>query len=202
MIRAVFGGSFDPVHRAHRALVQDVFARGLADHIHVVPAWLSPHKSTAIAAPGDRLAMVRLVFDPVADVTIETLEIDGGRPAYTADTLAALRSRYPDDGFRLVLGADQLDAFRRWHEPERILNDAELILVARQSPPLADLCAGAGVPRERCHLLSDFDEPVSATRIRATLERGEDAGPWLSPPVAEYIRRHGLYRDGDPPSRP
>lgn len=194
MIRAVFGGTFDPVHRGHRSLVETILDRGLADVVHVVPAWLSPHKSETAAPARHRLEMVRLAFAGLARVRVEDFEIEAGRPVYTVETLRALHRRFPEDELRLTVGADQLRAFAAWSEPEAIVDLARLLVFARGGAGLADLCAAAGIGPERCLRIEDFDEPVSASRIRATLAAGDDAGRWLDPAVAGYIERHELYR--------
>ena len=194
MIRALFGGTFDPVHTGHRLAARAILDRGLADMVHVVPAWLSPHKTGSGASAEHRLAMVRLVFDGREGLVVETLEMDRAAPGFTADTLDELRARHRGDCFRVVMGADQLAAFGDWHAPERILAQAELILLARQRGDLEVLCGQAGIPLATCHLLADFDERVSATAIRAKLSAGEEPGPGLDPAVAGYIRRHGLYQ--------
>ena len=51
--------------------------------------------------------------------------------SYTADTLAALRERAPDDELTLILGGDQAAALPDWHEPERVLELAQVAAVAR-----------------------------------------------------------------------
>ena len=68
MIRALLGGTFDPVHAGHVALVSRLLDDGLADRVTVVPARLSPHKDANDATGAERLAMVRLVFGPVTGV--------------------------------------------------------------------------------------------------------------------------------------
>ena len=203
MIRAVFGGSFDPVHTGHRLVAREILEQGLADVVHVIPALVSPHKTghgaLADAAPGassdHRLAMVRLVFEGKDRYVIETLELDRPAPSFTVDTLSELADRHPEDHFRIVIGADQLMAFGQWRSPGEILKQGELIVVARQAGDLSALCEKAGVPTSSCHLLTDFDELVSGTAIRAKLQAGEAPGPELDPIVARYIRDHGLYRE-------
>lgn len=193
MIRAVFGGSFDPAHNGHLKALLAIRARGLAQVIHVVPAWRSPHKSGNSESAEHRLEMARLAFGGRPGIRVESLEVERGEPSYSADTLAALKTRHPGDEFRLVLGADQLKCFASWHRPDEILAAADLIVLARQSGSLEVLCDRAGVSRSSCHLLADFDEPVSASAIRARLAAGQDASDWLDPAVGDYIQRHGLY---------
>jgi nicotinate-nucleotide adenylyltransferase len=193
VIRAVFGGSFDPVHTGHLKAVLAILDRGLADVIHVIPAWLSPHKSSCTATAAHRLAMAELVFAGRPGVKVEPMEVERSAPAYTADTLEELHRRFPADPLRLVMGADQLEAFESWHRPEQILTLVELIVLARQSGDLDASCRQAGISPSICHLLSDFDERVSASAIRDRLAAGEDPHRWLDPAVLDYIRKHGLY---------
>jgi cytidyltransferase-like protein len=56
MLRAVLGGSFDPVHLGHLAVVDHMLKMKLADLLVIMPAWRSPHKFENSAGPVDRLA--------------------------------------------------------------------------------------------------------------------------------------------------
>ena len=194
VIRAVLGGSFDPVHDGHLAMVDYVLARRLADCVIVVPAWRSPHKSTQTTAADHRLAMVELAFAGRDRVAIDGREMAAGRVVYTVDTLAALQAEAPDEDLRLVVGADQLAAFDRWRDPERILDLAELVVLARDGYVL-DLSHLSALPRaeKRIRLCPDFHEPVASSRIRAMFDRGEIPEAYLPAAVMDYIRRYGLY---------
>lgn len=194
MIRAVFGGTFDPVHAGHAAIVEAIRAAGFADLLHVVPARRSPLKEESSAPPEHRLAMVELAFAARDDVVVEPLEVRRGAPSFTIDTLRTLAARHPADEWRLVVGADQLEIFDRWRDPEEILRSAGLIVLARRTGDPRRIGERLGIPADRCFVLGEFDEPVSATEIRAMLARGEDPGAKLAPAVREYIRSHELYR--------
>jgi len=194
VIRAVLGGSFDPVHTGHIAMVDHILVNGLADLVMLVPAWRSPHKTAQAASPTDRLAMVKLAFSHRDSVEIDDREIAGGRVAYTVDTLAEMRSQYADDELRLVIGADQLAVFDAWYRPGRILELVELVVLARPGHQLdASGLVGQGWPTDRIHLCPDFHEPVASSEIRAMIGRGELPAEFLPPPVLEYIRREDLY---------
>ena len=83
MIRAVLGGSYDPVHLGHLAIVEHMLKMELADLLVVLPAWRSPFKFENTAAPSDRLAMVRLAFADLAAVQVDEREINRGRVSFT-----------------------------------------------------------------------------------------------------------------------
>lgn len=190
MIRAVLGGSFDPPHDGHVAMARRVLEDGLADVVHVIPAAVSPFKDRPAAPAEDRLAMVELAFADVPGTVVDPREMARPAPSWTVDTLDELVTAYPDDHWRLVVGADQLDGFGDWREPARLLTLAVLIVLARQGAPAR---LPEGVSTDSALLLADFDEPVSSTDIRATLAAGRMPERGLAPAVAEHIRRRGLY---------
>lgn len=191
MIRAVLGGTFDPVHAGHVAMARHVLANGLADVVHVIPNWQSPWREAPSAGPADRLAMCRLAFATVPGTLVDPREIDGGRPAWTVDTLADLAQAHPADRLRLVVGADHLPGFERWREPARILELAEFVVLDRPGAPAydpPDWLAG------RLVSAPPFDHPVSASAVRAMLAGAVDPQDALPAGVAAYIAEHGLYR--------
>ena len=60
---AVFGGSFDPVHKEHINLVKSAIVSLALDKLFVMPACQPPHKKNkALLADKDRLALCRLAF--------------------------------------------------------------------------------------------------------------------------------------------
>ena len=190
MIRALFGGSFDPVHAGHVALTVTLLERSLADVVHVAPAGRSPHKTggPAPAAAADRLDLVRLAFAGLDRVIVDDRELARPGPSYTIDTLAELAAEFPADRWRLVMGADQAAAFDRWREPRRVLDLAEPVVIARGPIRLAAPLL------ERALVVDDFRHPASATAIRADLAAGRLPGPDILPgAVAEAIVRRRLY---------
>jgi nicotinate-nucleotide adenylyltransferase len=190
MNRALYGGSFDPIHAGHVAIVRLLLDRGLADAVHVVPAGQSPLKSgQAAGAPaGARLDLVRLACEDLEGAVVDDREIRRGGPSYTVETLAELTAAHPGDRWRLVVGADAAAEFDRWRAPQRILALAEVVVIAREGADIAPLLRG------RARLVADFGHPASASRIRDDLRAGRLPGPDLLPAaVAAEITARGLY---------
>lgn len=189
MIRALFGGSFDPVHAGHVAVVEMLLARGLADIVHVAPARRSPRKSQpCLEPPLIRLQLVRLAFAGQPQVVVEDREVRRPRASFTVRTLAELAASYRDDRWRLVVGADQAADFGNWRDPERLLELAEVVVIARGPVVLTAPLAG------RALVVADFAHPASATQIRGELAAGRVPGPGQLPPrVAAMIQASGLY---------
>lgn len=190
MIRALLGGTFDPVHRGHVAIVERILADSLAGCVHVVPAARSPHKEPADAPATARLAMVRLALAGRRGVVVEDLEVVRGGVSFTIETLTALAARHPGDPWRLIVGSDNLPELDTWRDPGRLLAWADLLVVARAGwdgglPPLV---AGHEVT-----VVRDFDHPASATAVRRELAAGRVPRELLPDAVADHILAAGLY---------
>ena len=196
---ALFGGSFDPPHHGHIAIATaaaDVFD---LDKIFFAPVGRQPLKPEGIPASfADRLAMLTIACR--VDRRFDVSELDAprsdGLPNYTVQTLAALHDAMRDARLFNLVGADSFLGFRRWHDPERLLELAEWIVVSRPGFPLADLSALALTPyqRGRVHLLQTVHEDVAATNLRERLEAGDRCTEVLDPAVSAYIEAHHLYR--------
>jgi nicotinate-nucleotide adenylyltransferase len=212
----VFGGSFDPPHVAH-VLLPALAMRTLgAQAVVYVPAAQSPHKLDHVGTPAaHRLAMLRLALAEVPHAHILTDELDraaaaptadaaaaaspGAAPSYTVDTLEALHRRWgPDPQMRLLIGADQLRVFDTWKSWARIIELAEPLVMVRSPQSRAALLAAlprgfhAGQWAGRIIDLPQID--ISSSLIRAQVARGLPITGMVHPAVADYIRRHGLYR--------
>jgi nicotinate-nucleotide adenylyltransferase len=195
---ALFGGSFDPPHHGHTAIAAaaaDVFN---LDQVLFAPVGRQPLKRDgAPASFADRLAMVELAC--AADSRFVVSDVDGprsdGAPNYTVATLAALQEAMPDARLFNLVGADSFLDLPRWHEPERLLEAAEWIVVSRPGFPLANLSALDLTPhqRGRVHLLQTVHEDVAATNLRERLEAGDPCTDVLDPEVSAYIQTHHLY---------
>jgi len=196
---ALFGGSFDPPHYGHVAIATaaaDVFD---LDRILFAPVGRQPLKRDgAPTSFADRLAMVELACR--ADPRFAVSDVDSprsdGEPNYTVHTLSMLHEAMPDARLFNLCGADSFLNLPRWHEPERLLELAEWIVVSRPGFPLADLSALGLTARQRgqVHLLQTVHEDVAATNLRERLEAGDRCADVLDPAVAGYIEAHHLYR--------
>jgi nicotinate-nucleotide adenylyltransferase len=196
---ALFGGSFDPPHHGHIAIATaaaDVFD---LDSVLFAPVGRQPLKPEGVPASfADRVAMVE--FACRADPRFAVSDLDAprsdGTPNYTVQTLATLHEAMPDARLFNLVGADSFLDLPRWHEPERLLELAEWIVVSRPGFPLANLSALGLTPlqRGRVHLLQTVHEDVAATNLRERLEAGDQCADVLDPAVSAYIRAHNLYR--------
>ena len=199
----MFGGAFDPPHWAHRALAETALQQLALDALHVMPTGQAWHKARVLSPAAHRLAMCQAAFGDLDRVHIDPREIHREGPSYTADTLSELTVQYPGARLYLVLGADQLMAFRNWSRWEEVLRHATLAVANRpihiaaeadeREAVEADLNA-VGIPFERLDMPL---HPTSSTAIRAHVHgqsrRHPDLEVLVPAGVARYISDHHLY---------
>lgn len=188
---AVFGGSFNPVHRGHVALAKAVLEHGLADEVWLMVSPHNPLKPAAGLLPEElRLRWARAAVADCPGVEASDFEFHLPRPSFTWNTLGALRTEYPDKVFALLIGADNWLAFPRWAHAEDILANYPLIVYPRPEYPLPQSLPPSVKVLEAPLL------PVSSTEIREAARRGKPLGKWipagLEGEIAEALRTYGI----------
>lgn len=200
----LFGGRFDPVHRAHLTIAQ-----AAADQLHLEQVrWIvtgNPVHKPAVASAQHRLAMTRCALDALNDARMilddrEVRAASAGARNYTADTVATLQHEFPDAALILILGEDQLASFHTWSRWEWLLEQVTLAVCVRpnaQSQSIADRIAQRGGKLQWFRITPDA---MSSTRIREALAHRQPTEGLLPEAVSRYIRDHRLYGFTDSPA--
>jgi nicotinate-nucleotide adenylyltransferase len=209
---ALFGGTFDPVHLGHAAIVQGAFARLGIERLIILPAG-NPYQRghLPLASAAHRVAMLKLAFAHAHGISIDQRELNRIGPTYTVPTLRELR-RERGDTLPLIwlIGADafsRLDTWHRWQELFDLCHFAvvrragEMPSAAAFSPALAgmlstrraDAAALAATPCGHVAELAIEPPPVSSTEIRRRRAAGESLRGLVADAVCDYIEQHKLY---------
>ncbi len=190
----LLGGSFNPAHGGHRHI--SLLGLKLLDLDEVW--WLvspqNPLKPVKGMAPfAERFARaVAETKHPRIKVTDIEMRI---RTRFTADTIKALRRRFPRTRFVWLMGADNLSQIRRWQRWRSIFRAAPIAVFARPTyslRSLSDLAARRFARRRvaprNARRLAEMQPPAwvffatrldarSATGIRSASKAGNTAGP-------------------------
>jgi nicotinate-nucleotide adenylyltransferase len=189
----VFGGAFDPPHRAHVALAGAAVEQLQLDELRIFPTGQAWHKTQALSAPEHRLAMAGIAFGGMPRTVVDDRELRRPGPTYTIDTLRELKAEQPVSELFLVMGEDQATALTRWREWEEVLRLAVICMAARPQAGAAEQ-APALPAQARLRLLDLPNMSESATEIRGRTARGDGIAHLVPPGVASYIELHHLYQ--------
>jgi nicotinate-nucleotide adenylyltransferase len=128
---AIFGGSFDPIHIAHEAIVKEALNKLDLDLMILVPTFLNPQKITSHLSPNERLFLLSENFKDCEKVLISDYEINKNRPVYSIETINYLKNYYKPEKIYFIIGADNYQKLNTWHQVDDILNSVELVVVTR-----------------------------------------------------------------------
>ena len=185
MKTAIFGGTFDPIHRAHLIVAREALRAFSLDRVLFIPAAHPPHKETGTAYE-DRYRMVELACADEPRFVPSRLE-EGAATSYSILTIERVRA-WPGvtPPLYFIIGADAFAEIRTWRRWEDVLASIGFIVVARPGHAYS-------IPRgARVHPLETVALPLSSSETRAALNRGEVPVD-LPDAVTAYIREHGLY---------
>lgn len=199
----LFGGTFDPVHRAHISCARA--ASKLFGHatVQLLPNARPPHRDQPTTGNPHRLAMLEIACAPWPVLQVNDWELRQPGPSYSVQTLMHWRAEIGDQPLVLLIGADSLATLDRWHQWQTLPRLCHLLVAPRpghsQFPdavlkafPLADRDTLASTPAGGRLMLDGPHLDVSASAIREALAR-KGTCPALSSDVLDYIHRHHLY---------
>ncbi|KAF0172554.1 MAG: nicotinate-nucleotide adenylyltransferase [Alphaproteobacteria bacterium] len=178
----LFGGSFDPAHSGHLHVAETAMRRLGLDRVWwlVTPQNpLKPKSRPLFARMASAAAMTRGTRMVVTDLE--------GRLGlrYSADTIAALKRRWPGVHFVWIMGGDNMRGFVKWRRWRDIMRSVPIAVVAREKIASGALDSAAfaqfahrRIPLERARTLpgakapawtyiSGHLDPNSSTAIRA-----------------------------------
>jgi nicotinate-nucleotide adenylyltransferase len=212
---AIFGGTFDPIHRGHLIVAAAAARRFRLDKVFFVPSSRPPHKAPEeLAAFPHRYAMVALACAGKAGFMPSLAEAPdcAGTPRvfYSIDTVRRFRNEFAKDHIYFILGADSFLDIPIWKSYEDLLDSCDFIIVSR--PGIRIEALGRVIPSEMLnhapsgdgnsmalrkstvYLLTSVASDVSSTDIRQRCARGASIHALVPPGVEDYIQRQALYR--------
>ncbi len=179
----LFGGSFDPPHKGHLALVQAGLQIGL-DEIWVLPA-LPVHRELSGMANGrKRFDWLQQIFSGQPEVRVLDWEIVQKEPIPAVVTLRRFHQQFPETAPWLMLGADAWAGLESWQEYPAHIGLCNVAVFARSGIAVDNVASHQGWQRLElqdwpgfggtgrwCYVPVDLPD-ISATEIRHGIKQG------------------------------
>jgi nicotinate-nucleotide adenylyltransferase len=195
---AILGGSFDPPHRGHVAIVNRLLSLKYFDEIWLMPCYQHPF-SKRLSNPNRRFEMTKCIENE--QIKICDLEIKNKTTNYTIDALELLADKYPQHKFSWIIGTDQIKDFTKWRDWKEIINKFGLITVPRAKLKTAEL--------ELKNIAKQVKKPenivlinkknflpiyISSTLIRKKIKENKSISGLVPKKIETYIIQHNLYK--------
>ena len=190
----ILGGSFDPIHNGHLHMAIKSYEQYRLDEVWLIPNGNAPHKDkNQMTDAMHRLAMCEIAALEYPYMKVSDMEVCSPNFSYTYVTIQKLTENYPKHEFYFIMGADSLDYFDKWKNPQIISSLCKILVVNRDDFTESDLKEkiakiNAQFPADikivHCPKLD-----ISSTEIRNNQKTGN-----VPQKVEQYILENGLYQ--------
>jgi len=184
----VFGGSFDPVHKGHVAMLKKALSVIKPDVAHIVPAYHSPFKAKSPMPFQLRMQMAQAAFSGLGkNLIFDDYELKRGGKTYSYQLVQYLQKRYTNPEIYLLVGTDCLNDLHEWNHADYIFQHATVVAGRRKG------YTENPVTFKHIFLPGQFPK-MSSTRVRAhVLASGEVPTDKVPSAVADIIVKNDLY---------
>jgi len=155
---ALFGGSFDPPHIGHEAIVKELLKLKFVEKVVIMPTFLNPFKSNFYAPSALRLKWLKKIFSSYKNVEVSSYEVDLGKKVPTIDSVKYLLKRYKS--IYLVIGADNLQTLHLWDKYDELKKLVTFVIASRD-----------GIEIDANFLQIKVEENVSSTSLRGYTDK-------------------------------
>ena len=205
----ILGGTFNPIHHGHLRLAIELYERLDLAEVRLVPAKQPPHREQPSVSSEFRLELVKIAIMGVNGLSVDDRELRREGPSYMVDTLSSLRQEFPQRSLALILGMDAFLDLYQWHEWERLITLAHILVVNRPNSQLSDQNKTMQNFLKQ-HRISDKKDlqsekfgkiwiekmpmlTISSTQIRNIIAAGKNPTYLLPATVLEKINIYKLY---------
>lgn len=187
----LYFGSFNPIHHGHLLIATFILENTDLDQVWFVVSPQNPLKSSgALLNEYHRLFLVNTAIEGENRLKASDIEFKLPKPSYTADTLAYLQEKYPQNNFSVIMGSDSFQNLVKWKNYRHILQNYTLYIYKRpQHEVLPEYPEAKKIIVLEAPLL-----PISATHIRKNIKEGKSIRFLVPDAVREEIERNGYYK--------
>ena len=189
---ALFGGSFDPLTKAHLDVIEKLSER--FDEVVVMPSKISPFKQDVTAVDGAvRLNMLTTSTSTLKNVEVSSFELDSDKVSYTYNTVAHLIEN--GKNITLVMGSDMISSLDKWRNFDYLIKNVTFYFIPR---PFFEMDyekieeyrkMGAQIE------IADFvgeEGSSSLLKVAIAFDKQAEVVPQT---VCDYLKENGLYKD-------
>lgn len=186
----IFGGSFNPPHKAHFQIAKEILNQGIVDKIQFVPTGDRYNKDELIPNKY-RYEMLKIMIKKEKNISVSNFE-QKHQLVFAYQTLDHFQSLFPSDDLYLICGSDNLANFTTWKKYQYILKNYKLIVNKREPFFFPERLK----EYEKKITFTDSSYPISSSILREKLFKRDDSEilrRHLDKNILKYIREKHLY---------
>ena len=188
----LYFGTFNPIHIGHLVIANHMVEFSNLDEVWFIITPKSPFKQKQTLL--DNHHRYQMVFEAIEEypkLKASKIEFDLPQPNYTITTLVHIGEQYPDHGFCLIMGEDNLKGFHKWKNHEAILENHDIYVYPRISDGKAE---HQFKNHPKIHRVEAPIMEISSTFIRREHKNGKNIRTLLPEKTWNYMDEMNFYR--------
>lgn len=136
----IFGGTFNPPHIGHLEVARIAKAELMLDELFWVPTNIPNLKDNPQVDVDLRIErLLGFLTEKHLEDKVSLVDIERGGVTYAIDTVADFKLQNPDAELFFIFGADVLQNITAWHQINDLVNEVQMVCVARPGYDMAAL---------------------------------------------------------------
>lgn len=197
----VLGGAFNPPHLGHLKIAKIALKKLKLDKVIFVPTGIPPLKKESDLAPKkDRLKMTTLLIEGYPKFEISDYEIKKKKKSFTLETIKYLKRKEKGAKIFWIVGEDSFREIieEKWKGGLKVLDLAKFVVFERKDHKFSLKNLPKKFEKNKKIALKKVifikkRIPISATKIREKLKKGQSVEKFLPKKVLDYILKKKLY---------
>jgi nicotinate-nucleotide adenylyltransferase len=197
--KAIFGGTFDPIHIGHVHIAYEALYNLHLDKVIFMPAGNPPNKiDKRITDAQIRYELVKTAVEKEPYFEVSSYEINKKEKSYTYETVEFFSGMEPTTEWYFLIGVDSLMDLCNWKSVDRLLSSCKIIAYNRAGFTIEE------VLKQKRYIKQKFDKEiiflnmpiidVSSTSIRDSINKGRNIDYLLPRGTEEIIHKFHIYK--------
>ena len=189
----LFFGTFNPFHNGHLFMANYGLNKCNLDEIWVVVSPQNPlKKNFEVLDIYERIKIIEKSISNKKNIKICLDELKLPKPNYTISTLRFFKKTYSKNKFKIILGEDNLQSFKKWKNSTDILDNFSIYVYPRNEK----INSSNFFIHDNLKILKGAPKiDISSTKIRDYLSKGFDVKKYLPSDSFEYIIKKKFFRN-------
>lgn len=189
----IFGGSFNPPHKMHLNIVEELLNEKILDKVIIVPTGLHYSYKNNLASNEHRYNMLKLMTKHNDKIEISDFEFKD-EEIHSFDTLEYYKNIYKNDTLYFVCGLDNISYVDKWYKGEYLLNNYKFLVVTRDTNNLDEILLKYEKYKDNIIITNIESNTISSSYIRDELKnKNYNLNNYLDQKVIDYIIENNLY---------
>ena len=165
----IFGGSFNPPHKMHKAIAKELIKKNYVDKVIMVPTGIKYHYKNNLLANEIRYRLLKEMTEEEKNIMISTYEFQE-KEVHTNETMEYFHKQYPNDELLFICGADNMKSLKEWHDWKILLENYKLLVIPRNTKKVDEIKKEFAPYLDRIVIANIEENDISSTIIRNALK--------------------------------